>query len=160
MRSSRAVAWPPARSRCRCSLVEFSSPESIRRQYPDGIRELANGGTWNTIVGLPTDDSEMALMLARMLVGRGAYDPEEARKAHVYWLNSGLFDPSLTVATAGPADPPCPYSGHERGKLPVPGEHEKHEGFGMKKVFRPEQSIRWMREHARRRLLHALFEGV
>jgi len=48
-------------------LVEFRSPEEIRRNYPDGVRELADGGTWNTIAGQPTDDSEMALSLARML---------------------------------------------------------------------------------------------
>ena len=53
------------------SLVEFKSPEEIRRTYPDGVRELADGGTWNTIAGQPTDDSEMALLLARMLAERG-----------------------------------------------------------------------------------------
>jgi len=26
------------------SLVEFQTPEQIRREYPDGVRELANGG--------------------------------------------------------------------------------------------------------------------
>ena len=30
------------------NLVEFQSPADIRRSYPDGIRELADGGTWNT----------------------------------------------------------------------------------------------------------------
>jgi ADP-ribosyl-[dinitrogen reductase] hydrolase len=50
------------------SLVESMSPGVIRRKYPNGIRELADGGTWGTIAGQPTDDSEMALMLARMLV--------------------------------------------------------------------------------------------
>jgi len=49
------------------SLVEFQTPEQIRREYPDGIRELADGGTWNTIAGQPTDDSEMALLLARLI---------------------------------------------------------------------------------------------
>ena len=48
------------------SLVEFQSPEEIRRSYPEGVRELADGGTWNTIAGQPTDDSEMSLLLARM----------------------------------------------------------------------------------------------
>ena len=71
------------------SLVEFQPPEQIRREYPDGVRELAAGGTWNTIAGQPTDDSEMALLLARMLAEHGRYDSEEARKAYVFWLNSG-----------------------------------------------------------------------
>ncbi len=37
------------------SLVEFQSPDEIRRSYPDGVREPADGGTWNTIAGQPTD---------------------------------------------------------------------------------------------------------
>jgi len=81
------------------SLVEFQSTEDIRRDYPTGVRELADGGTWNTIVGQPTDDSEMALLLARMLADQGRYDPEEARKAYVFWLYSGPFDCGMTVSS-------------------------------------------------------------
>ena len=62
------------------SLVEFKSPECIRRTYPEGVRELADGGTFNTMAGQPTDDSEMALLLARHFVQRGTYDAEAARK--------------------------------------------------------------------------------
>ena len=80
------------------SLVEFTSPEAIRRKYPNGIRELADGGTWETIAGQPTDDSEMALMLARMLVKHGRYDSEEARKAYVFWFSSYPFDCGGTVS--------------------------------------------------------------
>jgi ADP-ribosylglycohydrolase len=29
------------------SLVEFQSPQKIRRKYPHGVRELADGGTGN-----------------------------------------------------------------------------------------------------------------
>lgn len=81
------------------SLVEFRTPRDIRREYPSGVRELADGGTWNTIAGQPTDDSEMALMLARMLVEQGKYDPDEARKAYVCWLDSGPFDCGMTVSS-------------------------------------------------------------
>jgi len=81
------------------SLVEFQTPEQIRQEYPNGVRELVDGGTWNTIAGQPTDDSEMALLLARMLVNQGKYDPEEARKAYVYWLDSGPFDCGMTVSS-------------------------------------------------------------
>ena len=80
------------------SLVEFQGPEEIRAKYPDGVRELADGGTFNTIAGQPTDDSEMALLLARTLVTDGAYKPERAREAYTYWLNSGPFDCGNTVA--------------------------------------------------------------
>jgi len=77
------------------SLVESKSPEAIRRKYPNGVRELADGGTWGTIAGQPTDDSEMALMLARMLVRLRRYDPEEARKAYLFW-----FPPTRSTAAA------------------------------------------------------------
>jgi len=35
------------------SLVEFQSPEQIRRKYPKGVRELANGGTWGPRTPVP-----------------------------------------------------------------------------------------------------------
>ena len=81
------------------SLVEFQSPEEIRRNYPDGVWELADGGTWNTIAGQPTDDSEMALLLARMLADHGAYDADAALKAYQFWLDSDPFDCGMTIAT-------------------------------------------------------------
>ena len=81
------------------SLVEFQSPEAIRRKYPNGVRELADGGTWGTIAGQPTDDSEMALMLARTLIKHKRYDAQEARKAYVFWLNSAPFDCGSTVSS-------------------------------------------------------------
>lgn len=43
-------------------LVEFQTPEQIRQEYPNGVRELVDGGTWNTIAGQPRDDSEIALL--------------------------------------------------------------------------------------------------
>jgi hypothetical protein len=33
-----------------------------------------------------------------------------------------------TRGPTGPAHPPCPYPGHERGKLTVPGEYEEDAG--------------------------------
>jgi ADP-ribosyl-[dinitrogen reductase] hydrolase len=80
------------------SLVEFRTPDQIRLEYPNGVRSLADGGTWNTIAGQPTDDSEMALMLARTLAAHGRYDADEARKEYVFWLNSAPFDCGMTVS--------------------------------------------------------------
>ena len=79
------------------SLVEFQTPERIRYRYPDGVRDMADGGTWNTIAGQPTDDSEMALLLARSLVSQGRFDQEEIRKAYVFWLDSDPFDVGGTI---------------------------------------------------------------
>jgi len=80
-------------------LVEFRTPSDIRKEYPDGVRILADGGTWNTIAGQPTDDSEMALILARMLADLGRYNPAEARKVYVFWLDSKPFDCGMTTSS-------------------------------------------------------------
>lgn len=80
------------------SLVEFQSPNEIRQSYPNGVRELIDGGTWNTIAGQPTDDSEMALLLARMLVKTGYYDSELALKQYQFWLSSDPFDCGMTIS--------------------------------------------------------------
>ena len=52
-------------------LVEFQTPEQIRQEYPNGVRELVDGGTWNTIAGQPRDDSEGALRMTRILANQG-----------------------------------------------------------------------------------------
>ena len=82
------------------SLVEFQSSEEIRQKYPEGVRDLSDGGTWKTIAGQPTDDSEMALLLARMLVNLGRYDVEEARKVYIFWLHSRPFDCGKTISAS------------------------------------------------------------
>jgi len=82
------------------SLVEFQSPERITAKYPDGVRTLHDGGAFNTIAGQPTDDSEMALILARSIVRAGSYLPEEAARAYIYWRASGPFDIGSTTSSA------------------------------------------------------------
>lgn len=82
------------------SLVEFLTADSIRARYPEGVRDLADGGAHNTIAGQPTDDSEMALLLARTLVDRGEYNPDAARHAYVHWFESAPFDCGTTIGNA------------------------------------------------------------
>ena len=82
------------------SRVEFQTPEMIRNAYPDGVSTLERGGTWNILAGQPTDDSEMALLLARMLIERGTYDVKAALHAYKYWLQSAPFDCGNTIRTA------------------------------------------------------------
>ncbi len=82
------------------SLVEFKSAAAIRGAYPDGVRELVAGGTFSTLAGQPTDDSEMALMLARSLVANGGFVAEDVLGRYVYWLESGPFDCGNTVRSA------------------------------------------------------------
>ena len=82
------------------SLVEFESPGYISRRYPYGVREMEDGGVWRTIAGQPTDDSEMALSLARGILDLGGYDQNEVRAGYVRWIKSKPFDKGRTV-TAG-----------------------------------------------------------
>jgi len=91
------------------SLVEFQSPEEIRRSYPEGVRYLANGGTFKTLAGQPTDDSEMALLLARMLAEKGVYDAAAAKASYMFWIESDPFDCGNTIA-AGLKGEPNPAS--------------------------------------------------
>ncbi len=86
------------------SLVEFQSEEEIAEDHPDGVRELVDGGTWNLLAGQPTDDSELALALARSLIRRGRFDATDAALAYVAWYRSHPFDMGHTTRAAlGPA---------------------------------------------------------
>jgi ADP-ribosylglycohydrolase len=51
----------------------------------------ADGGHWGILAGQPTDDSEMALMLARALVQRKIYDPAAALvlRSKLSWGSDG-----------------------------------------------------------------------
>ena len=82
------------------ALVEFKGPEEIARLYPAGVRELRDGGVWDILAGQPTDDSELALALARTLVGRKDYDAEAAATAYGRWYRSHPFDVGTTTRAA------------------------------------------------------------
>jgi ADP-ribosyl-[dinitrogen reductase] hydrolase len=82
------------------ALVEFQDASQIRSRYPDGPRMIMDGGVWNTIGGQPTDDSEMALCLARAIVKAGTYDAETVARAYAEWLDSAPFDIGGTTRAA------------------------------------------------------------
>ena len=82
------------------SLVEFRSPTSIASEYPDGPDVLADGGTWDTLAGQPTDDSELALMLARSILASDGFDDEAAAAAYAYWYDTHPFDIGRTTRRA------------------------------------------------------------
>ena len=74
------------------SQVEFQSAEAIRTRYPAGIRDLVTSPVWQTLAGQPTDDTELALTLARSLARVGGYDPEDAAASYGHWYASKPFD--------------------------------------------------------------------
>mgnify|MGYP006269426983 CR=1 FL=1 len=80
------------------AAVEFQTADTIRARQPDGVRELVDGGHWNTLAGQPTDDSEMALALARRLVADGHFDVEAIGRAYTAWWESRPFDMGTTTA--------------------------------------------------------------
>lgn len=80
--------------------VEFRGPEQIRQEHPEGVRDLVDGGHWNTLAGQPTDDSELALMLARSILREGSYSPLQAARAYRWWYRSHPFDCGGTTRRA------------------------------------------------------------
>lgn len=120
-------------------LVEFSSQASIRKQYPDGVRELRDGGHWNILAGQPTDDSEMALSLARCLARQGRYDPALARDAYVHWYRSPPFDIGTTTSRALGSSRPDAVS-QSNGSL------MRISPLGIFGAGRPREAATWARQ--------------
>src|SRR5688500_3935235 len=79
------------------SLVEMKSPDEIARLHPSGVRELADGGVYHTIAGQPTDDSEMALALARCLVSSKEFLPDKVLDAYRAWMTTRPVDIGTTT---------------------------------------------------------------
>ena len=79
------------------SLVEFKDAAEIARLFPRGVRALADGGVFHTIAGQPTDDSEMALALARCLVANQGFLPDKVLDAYRGWLTSRPLDIGATT---------------------------------------------------------------
>jgi ADP-ribosylglycohydrolase len=61
---------------------------------------MSDGGTFNKIAGQVTDDSEMAIALARSILKKGTYNPDEAAVAYADWRGSGPFDIGNTTRAA------------------------------------------------------------
>jgi ADP-ribosylglycohydrolase/fructose-1,6-bisphosphatase/inositol monophosphatase family enzyme len=95
------------------SRVEFQRADDIARAHPDGVREIVDGGTWSTLAGQPTDDSEMALCLARAIVRDGGFHADRVLAAYQGWMHSRPFDMGRTTRSAlrGERDPESAANG-------------------------------------------------
>lgn len=91
------------------SQVEFLDPVTIRERHPEGVRVFTPSPVWHSLPGQPTDDSEMALALARTLAARRGFDATDVRAAYVAWLRSVPFDVGRTVGM-GLSGTPNPQS--------------------------------------------------
>ena len=79
------------------SQVEFKGAAEIASAFPKGVRELADGGVYHTMAGQPTDDSEMALALARTLVRERGYKADKVLDAYRAWLQTRPIDVGETT---------------------------------------------------------------
>jgi ADP-ribosylglycohydrolase len=123
------------------SRVEFRSAASIRAEYPEGVRDLSDGGTWNLLAGQPTDDSEMALALARSLRENGRFDPEAVLRAYRDWLRTDPADVGNTVRGS--------LTGHPDRESQANGALMRVAPLGILGAGRsPEEAGRWAREDA------------
>jgi ADP-ribosylglycohydrolase len=59
-----------------------------------------DGGHWGILAGQPTDDSELALMLARSIVQAKGYEPAATLDAYLHWYGSPPFDIGGTTSSA------------------------------------------------------------
>jgi ADP-ribosyl-[dinitrogen reductase] hydrolase len=71
--------------------VEFRSPARIEADH-GRVTEMLGHGTHGQPAGTITDDTEMALRIARSLVERGGFDPDDVAERFVEWYESGPFD--------------------------------------------------------------------
>jgi len=73
------------------ATVEFMTPAEIRSRY--GVhREMIGGGWLHLKPGMVTDDTQMALALARAIIGKRGWSLEAIADSFVGWLRSKPVD--------------------------------------------------------------------
>jgi len=123
------------------SQLEFMTPQQVAQQPTECRRDLVGGGPFGLIAGQPTDDSEMALLLAHTLVGADRYHAEAAWEAYEQWLVSRPFDMGNTIVSA--------LSGHPQPESQANGALMRISPLGIFGAARdPRQVAGWAREDA------------
>jgi len=79
------------------SRVEGKPAAEIAQFFPGGLRDLGDGGPYHTMAGQPTDDSEMAITLARIIIRERKYDGPKVLDAYRAWLTSRPVDVGMTT---------------------------------------------------------------
>lgn len=90
---ARGVLWGQAVGDALGTTVEFHDEFSIatrsEKRWP---RELVGAGPFNLLPGQVTDDTELALALARTVAAMGTYDDDAVAEAYLAWFASEPFD--------------------------------------------------------------------
>lgn len=71
--------------------VEFMSREELADACPDGVRNIVGGGPWHLAPGEETDDTQMALAIARACTRKGI-DLDQVAANFVTWFRGGPKD--------------------------------------------------------------------
>jgi ADP-ribosyl-[dinitrogen reductase] hydrolase len=79
--------------------VEFRSAAQIEREFGQ-LDAMIGEGTHNQPAGTITDDTALALRIARSLVKQGRFDGADVADQFVEWYQSGPFDIGLMTADA------------------------------------------------------------
>jgi ADP-ribosyl-[dinitrogen reductase] hydrolase len=77
--------------------VEFKSQQQIEAMH-GRLTEMLGDGTHGKPAGTITDDTEMALCIARGLAENGGFDPADVASRFVEWYESGPFDIGLMTS--------------------------------------------------------------
>ena len=94
-RAERAsgTLWGQAVGDALGTTVEFASAATIGRPRQDRWpTDLVGQGPFHVAAGQVTDDTELALSLARSLVRQGGYDEDDVATAYARWRTSDPFD--------------------------------------------------------------------
>src|SRR5262249_22340563 len=119
-----------------------------------GLRELKDGGTWNNLAGQPTDDSELALMLARTLAHRGDYDAAAVLDAYVRWYDDPqTFDIGGTIRQALRSASESPTGAERLAEAPYHASQSSQANGSLMRISplgifgagRAEQAVAWAR---------------
>ncbi len=79
--------------------IEFRSAERIADQYGT-VTEMLGGGTHRKPAGTVTDDTDLALCIARSLVESEAFDGQDIADRFREWYENGPFDIGMMTADA------------------------------------------------------------
>lgn len=125
--------------------VEFLSPTEIRKRHPQGVKEMRPGGTWGLLAGQITDDSEMALALARSLVAEGGFQREAVARAYIAWGASQPFDVGGTTRAGLEA---LAGRGQPNAQSQANGALMRVSPIGIAAAGAPALAAKWAREDA------------
>lgn len=79
--------------------VEFHSRSSIAKEFPDGVRDILGGGPHQLEIGEVTDDTAIALAIARACTGEGI-DLDRIVEGFLTWFRSNPKDIGISTRAA------------------------------------------------------------